>query len=165
MDPNILSAEIRSGHSHQGGHSHASDQKSSEGQTVTGQHDMSGMTDMKAMDHSAMKGIDGTQKPPTSHQHDMKDMPGMAHAATDTDEKATATSIEGLSQLSAADRALAAKQHICPVSGELIGSMGKPIKVTVKDREVWLCCDSCKKKLLESPDQYLSDRLDHNHSK
>ena len=39
---------------------------------------------------------------------------------------------EALSQLSAADRALAAKQKTCPVTGELLGSMGAPYKVTVK---------------------------------
>ena len=61
-----------------------------------------------------------------------------------------------LAKLPAADRAAAEKQHHCPVSGELLGSMGVPIKVTVKDREVWLCCDGCKDKLMADPDKYLA---------
>ncbi len=47
---------------------------------------------------------------------------------------------DALATLSPADRELAEKQKVCPVSGEPLGSMGTPYKVTVKDREVFLCC-------------------------
>ncbi|NQT12351.1 MAG: hypothetical protein HQ582_06370 [Planctomycetes bacterium] len=63
---------------------------------------------------------------------------------------------EGLAELSDEDRALAVKQKTCPVSGELLGSMGAPIKVTVKDREVFLCCAGCKGAITEDPDKYLA---------
>jgi len=62
---------------------------------------------------------------------------------------------EGLAELSAEDRALAEKQRTCPVSGELLGSMGKPYKVTVKGRTVFLCCEGCEAKIKKDPDKYL----------
>lgn len=61
-----------------------------------------------------------------------------------------------LAKLSPEDRASAEKQHMCPVSGEMLGSMGAPIKLTVKDQDVWICCDSCKQKVLDDPDTYLA---------
>ncbi|WP_442483366.1 hypothetical protein [Aeoliella sp. SH292] len=49
-----------------------------------------------------------------------------------------------LATLSPEDRALAEKQQTCPVTDELLGSMGTPIKVTVEGREVFLCCQGCE---------------------
>ena len=34
--------------------------------------------------------------------------------------------------------------------------MGEPVKVVVKERTVFLCCDGCTKKLLADPDKYLA---------
>lgn len=61
-----------------------------------------------------------------------------------------------LAKLSAEDAESAEKQHICPVSGEMLGTMGLPEKVTVNGQQVWICCDGCKDQLLESPNQYLA---------
>ena len=63
---------------------------------------------------------------------------------------------ESLAKLSEADRASAEKQHFCPVSGEMLGTMGVPQKVEVNGRDVWICCSGCKDKLLAEPDKYLS---------
>lgn len=63
---------------------------------------------------------------------------------------------EGLAELSEADRASAEKQHVCPVSGKMLGTMGTPVKVTVNDREVWLCCAGCEGQLREKPEEYLA---------
>ena len=68
---------------------------------------------------------------------------------------AKAASPEGLAGLSAEDRALAEKQRICPVSGEPLGSMGKPYKITVKGQTVFLCCDGCEAEIKKDPDKYL----------
>lgn len=62
----------------------------------------------------------------------------------------------GLAELSEADRALALKQKVCPVSGEPLGSMGKPFKVTVKGQTFFLCCDGCQDDLKKDPDKYLA---------
>ena len=88
--------------------------------------------------------------PPSEHSHD--DHAGHDHAAGEEhDEQA-----EALAGLSEEDRALAEKQKVCPVSGQPLGSMGVPVKVTVKDRDVFLCCEGCRGSLLEDPDTYLA---------
>ncbi|MBI2480169.1 MAG: hypothetical protein HYV60_16520 [Planctomycetia bacterium] len=61
-----------------------------------------------------------------------------------------------LAKLSPQDAASAEKQHMCPVSGEMLGAMGAPQKVDVNGRNVWICCDGCKDQLLEKPDEYLA---------
>ena len=61
-----------------------------------------------------------------------------------------------LAKLPEADRIAAEKQHMCPVSGEMLGTMGPPRKVEVNGRQVWICCDGCKDQLLENPDEYLA---------
>lgn len=84
------------------------------------------------------------------HMHD-------EHEGSDMkDSSAMDKMIKGLANLSESDQASAMKQHMCPVSGEMLGTMGEPIKVTVKDQEVWICCNSCKDDLLADPDKYLA---------
>ena len=61
-----------------------------------------------------------------------------------------------LAKLSPEDATAAERQHMCPVSGEMLGTMGAPLKIDVKDQQVWICCDGCKDKLLASPDEYLA---------
>lgn len=61
-----------------------------------------------------------------------------------------------LAKLSPEDAKSAEKQHMCPVSGEMLGTMGAPKKIDVNDHHVWICCDGCKDKLLESPDKFLA---------
>lgn len=63
---------------------------------------------------------------------------------------------EGLAELPEADRALAVKQKTCPVSDEPLGSMGKPIKLEIKGRTVFLCCEGCEEDLKKDPDKYLA---------
>ena len=43
----------------------------------------------------------------------------------------------------------------CPVSGEKLGEMGKPVVFTYKDQEVKLCCKSCKKDFDKDPEKYM----------
>ena len=78
--------------------------------------------------------------------------------AKEKSEKPVAPAVElpGLAELSPADRALAEEQKICPVSGEPLGSMGKPVKVTVKGRTLFLCCDGCEESIKKEPDKYLA---------
>ncbi|RMF89417.1 MAG: hypothetical protein D6741_17965 [Planctomycetota bacterium] len=75
-------------------------------------------------------------------------------AASESD--GMAKMMEGLAELSPEDRESAMKQHVCPVSGEMLGSMGTPIKVDVNGRQVWICCDGCRESLLAEPDKYLA---------
>ncbi|MCH5374058.1 MAG: hypothetical protein JJ992_08780 [Planctomycetes bacterium] len=61
-----------------------------------------------------------------------------------------------LAKLSPEDRASAEKQHFCPVSGKMLGTMGEPYKVEVQGQQVWLCCSGCESQLRENPDEYLA---------
>lgn len=72
------------------------------------------------------------------------------------DHAASADAAKGLADLSGADRAAAEKQRVCPVSGGVLGSMGKPYKVTVKGRTVFLCCPDCQEAITKNPDKYLA---------
>ncbi|QDT53290.1 hypothetical protein Pan44_13060 [Caulifigura coniformis] len=63
--------------------------------------------------------------------------------------------------LTEADKALIEKQKLCLVADEPLGSMGTPIKLTVKGRDVFLCCEGCREAVLKDPDKYLA-KLDAN---
>ena len=81
------------------------------------------------------------------------------HASHEGHEQAGAAPTvvpKGLAELSVADRAAAEKQRVCPVSGDVLGEMDKPYKVSVKGQTVFLCCPACEKELLKNPDKYLA---------
>jgi YHS domain-containing protein len=61
-----------------------------------------------------------------------------------------------VAELSEADAALAKQQRVCPVSGDVLGAMGKPYKVTVQGKTVFLCCSGCEEELRKNPEKYLS---------
>ncbi len=63
---------------------------------------------------------------------------------------------DAFAKLSPADRKLAEKQEICPVSDEALGSMGTPIKVTVEGRDVFVCCAGCEDELKKNFDEYVA---------
>ena len=63
---------------------------------------------------------------------------------------------EALAELSPADRELAEQQKTCPVSGQPLGAMGTPYKVTVQDQDVLLCCSGCEAKIKANPEKYLA---------
>ncbi len=63
---------------------------------------------------------------------------------------------EALAELSSEDRTAVSKQKTCPVSGGPLGGMGKPYKVTVKGRDVFLCCQGCEGAITDDPDKYLA---------
>ncbi len=86
------------------------------------------------------------------HDHSGHDHGDGDHAGKTDMEKMTAA----LTDFSEEDRKSAMKQHFCPVSGEMLGTMGAPEKVEVQDQEVWICCDGCKDKLLAEPEKYLA---------
>ena len=85
-----------------------------------------------------------------------------ATPASDTaDDQADAKSpmdkmMPGLKELSPQDYKSAMAQHICPVSGEMLGTMGAPKNVDVAGEAIWICCDGCKAKLLAEPDKHLA---------
>lgn len=61
-----------------------------------------------------------------------------------------------VAKLSPEDAAAVTKQHNCPVTDEMLGSMGPPLKVAVGDKQVWICCEACRKELLANQAKYLA---------
>lgn len=47
------------------------------------------------------------------------------------------------------------KLATCPVSGEKLGEMGKPMVFVYAGQEVKLCCKSCKKDFDKDPAKYM----------
>jgi YHS domain-containing protein len=86
-----------------------------------------------------------------------KDQPADNAAVKETSADNASTDVPaGLAELSAEDRQLAEKQRVCPVSGDLLGAMGKPFKTTVNGKTVFLCCQGCEQELKDNPDKYLA---------
>jgi hypothetical protein len=59
-------------------------------------------------------------------------------------------------KLSEEDRALVEAQEWCVATDHRLGEMGPPIKVMVKDKPVFLCCDGCEAEALANPDKTLA---------
>ncbi|HEY2158173.1 MAG TPA: hypothetical protein VGH33_21265 [Isosphaeraceae bacterium] len=55
-----------------------------------------------------------------------------------------------------AERKIALEQKLCPSSGDHLGSMETPVKVTIKGQTVFLCCAGCKKEAEAKPDEMLA---------
>lgn len=66
-----------------------------------------------------------------------------------------ATVLAAQSELSQADRDAALAQRTCPVTGDILGSDGTPIKVRVDGRDVFVCCEECVAVLQKDPGKYL----------
>jgi Cu(I)/Ag(I) efflux system membrane fusion protein len=54
------------------------------------------------------------------------------------------------------EQAFIAYQKTCPVTGAKLGSMGKPVRATVDDHTLYLCCASCEDQLAEQPERFLA---------
>jgi hypothetical protein len=61
-----------------------------------------------------------------------------------------------LAKLDPADKRSAEAQKTCAVQdGVRLGAMGKPVKVAVKGKDVFLCCEGCRETALKNPDKTL----------
>jgi multidrug efflux pump subunit AcrA (membrane-fusion protein) len=61
-----------------------------------------------------------------------------------------------LAKLGEEDRKLAEAQKYCPIEPDnLLGSMGKPVKVVIEGRPVFLCCPNCVDEAKSHPDKTL----------
>lgn len=63
---------------------------------------------------------------------------------------------KAFAQLSPNDMEVARRQTICPVAEARLGTMGTPIKVDVQGRPVFICCEGCRRELLNEPAKYLA---------
>jgi membrane fusion protein, copper/silver efflux system len=75
--------------------------------------------------------------------------------STPEDEEAKLAA--ALASLPADQRQLAEAQQFCPILEQnRLGSMGTPVKLTIADTTVFLCCDGCKKSALANSEQTLA---------
>jgi hypothetical protein len=65
--------------------------------------------------------------------------------------KLTDEELAEIKKLPAAEQDAAIKQAVCPVSGDHLGAMEKPFKVTAEGRTFYLCCDGCEKDVKADP--------------
>jgi len=63
----------------------------------------------------------------------------------------TAEQLAAIKELPESEQHTAMKQLSCPVSGEPLGSMGKPWKVSALGRSFYLCCKGCEKDVKADP--------------
>lgn len=99
----------------------------------------------------ALTGCDGGDEPAAhSHDHADHDHADHDHAAHDHADHGEPTTepVAGVP----ADYPL----KVCVVSGEDLGSMGKPIKIEHEGQSAYLCCDSCTDKFNAEPAKYLA---------
>ena len=82
--------------------------------------------------------------------------PGGTTVRPSTPEDEDAKVKMNLAKLSTPDRRLAETQKICPIQKNVIGSMGPPVKVMLKDQPVFLCCKGCVKEATADPDKTLA---------
>ncbi|RIK73953.1 MAG: RND transporter [Planctomycetota bacterium] len=80
---------------------------------------------------------------------------GRTATGDDDDAPLTDAQLKQLEKLPEEDRALATAQRLCPVTGEPLGSMGVPVKVTIDGEPVFLCCKSCERQARQQPAQTL----------
>lgn len=60
------------------------------------------------------------------------------------------------SQPTKADQEAIAAQETCPVSGKDLNAMGGPIKASLGENSVFLCCPGCAPKVKASPEKFLA---------
>jgi len=99
----------------------------------------------------------GTTSPGTATDLPKIDAP-QPTPATKPDDKgaAAAVTLSGeevaeIKKLPAGEAESALKQLVCPVSGENLGAMGMPVKVTAAGQTFYLCCKGCSKDVADDP--------------
>ena len=97
-----------------------------------------------------------TPKPPTPAPLTAR-TPDAAPKANDKAADADAAIKAERAKLTPEDRALVEAQEWCAnQTDERLGAMGPPVKVMVKDKPVFVCCDDCKKAVQADPDKTLA---------
>lgn len=112
----------------------------------------------------ALVGCDAPVAPPsapatpgTTEKNDIKSMPvdpakpDATKGASSAEPKLSDEEIVEIKKLPADEQPVAMAQMTCPVSGDKLGSMDKPIKQLVDGKTFYLCCASCEDKVKADP--------------
>jgi hypothetical protein len=90
-------------------------------------------------------------KAPTAPAPAAKEEAAPETAATAKPVTLSAEEIAEIKKLPPDEVDVALKQLVCPFSGENLGSMGKPFKITVENQTFYLCCGGCEKDVRKDP--------------
>jgi uncharacterized protein (TIGR03000 family) len=102
--------------------------------------------------------VEEGKKVTQTHEFDVR--PGMIHCIYLVKSGSTFGDVaaveQNLAKLSAEDRKMAESQNVCAVQEQVrLGAVGKPVKVTIKDQPVFLCCEACVTRAQSNPEQTL----------
>jgi hypothetical protein len=98
-------------------------------------------------DTGKMPEIEGPKvEPPKKEGEGESKEPGKTASVTLSEEE-----VAEIKKLPANEQTVALKQAVCPVSGEHLGEMGMPLKVSAEGRTFYLCCKSCNKEVVADP--------------
>jgi Cu(I)/Ag(I) efflux system membrane fusion protein len=103
---------------------------------------------------SSYSGANGGPHSHGSHKAAPSSSTSPASQATPAEEP-TAKDLQRIAELPEADRHLAHAQKLCPITGKPLGSMGVPIKITLRDKPVFLCCKGCVGQANRDPEETL----------
>jgi hypothetical protein len=104
--------------------------------------------------------VEAAGKPGTEADPVAKSDPNAKASAVDAkkvDPEEEAEIKKNIEKLDPTDRKLALAQKFCAIEDEnRLGVMGKPVKLMIKDKPVFICCAGCKKAALAEPDKTLA---------
>jgi hypothetical protein len=66
--------------------------------------------------------------------------------------------MRGIALLPVADQKLALAQRTCIVTGDLLGSDGKPVKVQLRGQTLFVCCQECANEVRANPNEFITAR-------
>ena len=84
-----------------------------------------------------------------------REQPPPTHIRPSTPDDPELKVAAAFAKLAPEDRAAARAQGTCPITGQRLGSMGPPAKVTIRGKPVFTCCDGCNDSVQEKPEQTL----------
>jgi hypothetical protein len=82
--------------------------------------------------------------------------PALAASYFGAASRPTRTPVPPAGASASEDEKLIARQKVCPVTDEPLGSMGAPVKLVVDGRTVFICCKGCEKELRAHAGKYLA---------
>ncbi len=103
-----------------------------------------------------------TSPPAESEKNSIKSMPvepaksENKGAASSVEPKLSDEEIAEIKKLPADEQPIAMAQMTCPVSGDKLGSMDKPVKQVVEGKTFFLCCSNCEDKVKSDPTAVLA---------
>ena len=103
-------------------------------------------------------GCESSSVPPATGESNSGDQAAIEHDDGHShDDSGESDVAAALAELGREDRLMAESQKYCAVMGtNLLGSMGKPLKLDVKGEAVFVCCAGCKSRALKDPDATLA---------